>query len=102
MQLDVDDEQTLMMVDLASVRLVQGPVFNRMTKEEVTPHVAFVSFCPSASDRFCVTGVAIFKLFQIEGENLHPQLIHFRAEFYSFTCHCWIDPNSILVCFFLV
>lgn len=94
----MEEEQTWKMIDLASIRLVQGPVLNRMTKEEVTPHVVFISFCPSASDRVCVTGTAIFKLFVIEEQNLHQLLIHFRAEFYSFTCHCWIDSNSILVC----
>ena len=99
LHLETDEAQTLTMTDLASVRLVQGPVLNRMTKEEVTPHVVFVSFCPWVADRFCVTGVAIFKLFQIEEQNLHQRLIHFRPEFYSFTCHCWIDTESILVLF---
>ena len=98
--LESDEQHVLTMVDLASVRLVHGPVINRMTKQEVTPHVAFISFCPSEMARFCVTGAAIFKIFEIEDQNMHQQLIHFRAEFYSFTCHCWLDPNSILVSHF--
>ena len=85
------------MIDLASVRVVHGSVMNRMTKTEIQPHVAFLSFCPLNSNLFCATGSALFKLYEIENQNVHPQSIHFRAEFYGFTCHCWLDSNSILV-----
>ena len=85
------------MVDLASVRVVHGPVVNRMNKKEITPHVAFISFCPFSSNVLCATGLALFKLYELDQEIIHQRIIHFRAEFYAFTCHCWLAMNSILV-----
>jgi hypothetical protein len=85
------------MIDLASVRVVHGSVINRMTKKEIIPHVAFISFCPYATNLFCATGLALFKLYEIDHQTVNQQMIHFRAEFYVFTCHCWLDANSILV-----
>ena len=84
------------MVDFASVRAVHGPVMNRMTRSEIVPHVVFVSFCPYASNRFCATGSALFQLYDIENQNVQQQIVHFRAEFYGFTCHCWRAANSVL------
>lgn len=85
------------MVDFASVRAVHGPVMNRMTGNEIVPRVVFVSFCPFVSNRFCATGTALFQIYDIEDQNVQQQNIHFRAEFYGFTCHCWLAANSILV-----
>ncbi|UJR25802.1 hypothetical protein I4U23_007152 [Adineta vaga] len=85
------------MITIPSVRVVHGPVINRMTKKEITPQVAHVSFCPHSSKVFCATGLALFKLYEIDQQIIHQQIIHFRAEFYAFTCHCWLDVNSILV-----
>lgn len=85
------------MIDLASVRVVHGSVVNRMNKKEIIPHVAFISFCPFSSKVFCATGLALFKLYELDQQIIHQQIIHFRAEFYAFTCHCWLAMNSILV-----
>ena len=85
------------MKDIASVRLVHGSIINRMTKEEVTPNVSCLSFSPYSSNLFCVTGLATFKIFLIEQNIARQQLVHFRSEFYHFTCHCWLENNSILV-----
>ena len=97
MRVESEEQHAFTMTDLASVRLVHGPVMNRMTKQEVIPRVEFISFCPHSSTLFCVTGTAIFKIFQLEQQSLHQQIVHFRAEFYAFTCHCWLDANSIVV-----
>lgn len=97
MRVESEEQHAVSMTDLASVRLVHGPVMNRMTKQEVIPRVEFISFCPHSSTLFCVTGAAIFKIFQIDQQSLHQQIVHFRAEFYAFTCHCWLDANSIVV-----
>jgi hypothetical protein len=96
-QTEFDEQHRFNMSDLASVRVVHGSVINRITKKEIQPHVEFLSFCPYSSNRFCVTGLALFKLYEIENENINQQIIHFRPEFYGFTCHCWLDINSILV-----
>ena len=85
------------MIDLASVRAVHGPAVNRMTKKEVIPHVTLISFCPQAKNVLCATGPAVFQIYEIDHHNMHPRTLHFRAEFYVFTCHCWSDANSILV-----
>lgn len=85
------------MNDLASVRVVHGSVMNRMTQKEILPNVEHVSFSPYSSKIFCVTGLALFKIYEIENENIQQQMIHFRAEFYGFKCHCWLNANSILV-----
>jgi len=96
-QIEFDEQHKFNMIDLASVRVVHGSVINRMTKKETVPHVEFISFCPYSSNLFCATGSALFKLYEIENQNVKQQIIHFRAEFYGFTCHCWLDINSILV-----
>ncbi|CAF0802188.1 unnamed protein product [Rotaria sp. Silwood1] len=96
MQIEFDEQHRYNMTDLASVRVVHGSVFNRMIKKEIIPHVAFISFCPYSSNLFCATGSALFKLYEIDNQNVNQQIIHFRAEFYIFTCHCWLDVNSIL------
>jgi hypothetical protein len=96
-QSDFDAQHKMNMIDLASVCAVHGTVTNRMTKKEVIPHVEFISFCPFSTTLFCATGSALFKIYEIENHNVNQQIIHFRAEFYIFTCHCWIDTNSILV-----
>lgn len=95
--IEFDEQYKFTMNDLASVRVVHGSVINRMTKKEIFPHVEFVSFCPYLLNVFCVTGLALFKIYEINNENVNQQIIHFRAEFYGFTCHCWLDKNSILV-----
>ncbi|CAF0856299.1 unnamed protein product [Adineta ricciae] len=92
-----DESKRMTMVDLASVRVVHGPVVNRMNKKEIIPHVAFISFCSFSSKVFCATGLALFKLYELDQEIIHQRIIHFRAEFYAFTCHCWLAINSILV-----
>jgi hypothetical protein len=96
-QIEFNDQHTFNMIDLASVRAVHGSVTNRMTKKEILPHVSFISFCPYSTTLFCATGSALFKLYQIDNQNVNQQIVHFRAEFYVFTCHCWLDMNSILV-----
>ena len=96
-QIDFNDQHRFNTIDLASVRVVHGSVINRTMKKEITPHVAFASFCPYSSNLFCVTGLALFKLYELDNQNIHPQITHFRAEYYVFTCHCWLDTNSILV-----
>lgn len=96
-QIEFDVQNRLTMTDLGSVRAVHGSVYNRMIKKEITPHVAFISFCPYSSNLFCATGPALFKLYEIDNQNVNQQIIHFRPEFYKFTCHCWLDVNSILV-----
>lgn len=85
------------MNDLSSVPVVHGSVINRMTQKEIFPHVEFLSFCPNVLNLFCVSGLALFKIYEIDNENVKQQIIHFRAEFYGFTCHCWLSPTSILV-----
>ncbi|CAF5219667.1 unnamed protein product [Rotaria magnacalcarata] len=35
-------------------------------------------------------------MYEIDNQNINQQVVHFRAEFYIFTCHCWLDINSIL------
>ncbi|CAF2719161.1 unnamed protein product [Rotaria sp. Silwood2] len=94
MQIEFDEQHRFDMTDLASVRVVHGSVFNRMIKKEITPHVAFVSFCPYSLNLFCATGSALFKLYEIDNQNVNQQTVHFRAEFYIFTCHCWLDVNN--------
>ncbi|CAF3625422.1 unnamed protein product [Rotaria sordida] len=96
MQIEFDEQHRFNMTDLASVRVVHGFVFNRMIKKEIIPHVAFISFCPYSLNLFCATGSALFKIYEIDNQNVNQQTIHFRAEFYIFTCHCWLDVNSIL------
>ncbi len=96
-QRESGEQHQLNMIDLASVRVVHGPVMNRMTKNEILPQVEFISFCPYSSNLFCVTGSALFKIYEIENQNVNQQTIHFRPEFYQFTCHCWLSINSILV-----
>jgi len=96
-QTELDEQHKFNMIDLASVCVVHGPVVNRMTKNEILPHVEFLSFCPYSSNLFCATGSALFKIYEIENQNVNQQTIHFRAEFYGFTCHCWLNINSILV-----
>ncbi len=96
-QIEFDEQHKFNMTDLASVRVVHGSVINRMTKKEILPHVELISFCPYSSNLFCATGSALFKLYEMDQQNIHQQIVHFRAEFYGFTCHCWLDMNSILV-----
>jgi hypothetical protein len=96
-QIEINEQHKFNMIDLSSVCVVHESVINRMTKKEILPHVEFLSFCPYLSNLFCVTGLALFKLYKIENENVNQQIIHFRAEFYGFTCHCWLDIHSILV-----
>lgn len=68
-----------------------------MIKKEIIPHVSFVSFCPYVENLFCATGAALFQYYEIENQIINKKFVHFRAEFYIFTCHCWLDINSILV-----
>ncbi|CAM4866513.1 unnamed protein product [Rotaria socialis] len=96
MKIEFDEQQKFSMTDSASVHVVHGSVFNRMIKKEIIPHVSFVSFCPYSSNLFCATGPALFKMYEIDNQNVNQQIVHFRAEFYIFTCHCWLDINSIL------
>ncbi|CAF4224068.1 unnamed protein product, partial [Adineta steineri] len=95
-QTEYNEQQRFNMIDLGSVRAVHGSVINRMTKKEIIPHVAYISFCPYSSTIFCATGSALFKIYEIDNQNVNQQMIHFRAEFYIFTCHCWLAVNSIL------
>ncbi|CAF1482554.1 unnamed protein product [Adineta steineri] len=95
-QTEYNEQQRFNMIDLGSVRAVHGSVINRMTKKEIIPHVAYISFCPYSSTIFCATGSALFKIYEIDNQNVNQKMIHFRAEFYIFTCHCWLDVNSIL------
>lgn len=94
---NINEELRYKMNDLASVRVVHGSIMNRLTKKEVTPRVEFLSFSPFSTNLFCLTGCALFKLYEIEDQIIHEQTIHFRPEFYGFTCHCWFDKNNILV-----
>ena len=96
-KIDPDELNIFNMIDLASVRTVHGSVLNRMTKKEVIPHVNSISFSPNSSSRFCATGSALFQLYEIRHQIVEQQTVHFRPEFYAFTCHCWLDANSILV-----
>ena len=96
-RIEFDEQHTFQMIDLASVRAVHGPAVNRMTKKEVIPHVTLISFCPHAANVLCATGPAFFQIYEIDHQNMSPRILHFRAEFYAFTCHCWLDANSILV-----
>ena len=96
-RIEFDEQHTFQMIDLASVRAVHGPAVNRMTKKEVIPHVTLISFCPHVTNVLCATGPAVFQLYEIDHQNMSLQTLHFRAEFYVFTCHCWLDANSILV-----